>query len=113
MTILTLPAQPSRDAGMAPLPWRRMVWVTWRQHRATLISVPAVLGGVALFLLPMGLKVHHDYAVLAACHGADAAACENRASALTPATSQSTRLPAMPSLSTPNFVLDPARRFAS
>jgi hypothetical protein len=83
MTVLTLPAQPSQDAGMAPLPWRRMVWVTWRQHRATLLGVPAVLGGVALFLLVMGLKVHHDYAVLAACHGPGMVACENRASALT------------------------------
>jgi hypothetical protein len=83
MTVLTLPAQPGRDAGLAPLPWRRMVWVTWRQHRATMISVPAVLGAAALFLIFMGLKVHHDYAALAACHGPGAAACEHRASELT------------------------------
>jgi len=83
MTVLTLPAQPGRDAGLAPLPWRRMVWVTWRQHRATLAGVSTVVGAAALFLLVMGLKVHHDYAALAACHGPGAAACERRASALT------------------------------
>jgi hypothetical protein len=60
-----------------------MVWVTWRQHRATLTGVSAVVGVAALFLLVMGLKVHHDYAALAACHGAGAVACENRASART------------------------------
>ncbi len=39
MTALTIPAQPRQDAAPRPLPWRRMAWVTWRQHRATLISV--------------------------------------------------------------------------
>ena len=41
MTVLTMPAQPGQDTGAAlrPVPWRRMVWVTWRQHRATIISV--------------------------------------------------------------------------
>jgi hypothetical protein len=69
MSVLTLPAQPGSDTGAAPppLPWRRMVWVTWRQHRALLISLPAVLGAVAVFLLIAGLRVHHDYAAIAAC----------------------------------------------
>jgi ABC-type transport system involved in multi-copper enzyme maturation permease subunit len=69
MTVLTLPAQPGQDtdAALRPIPWRRMAWVTWRQHRATLISVPAVLGAVAVFLLIAGLKVHHDYTAFAAC----------------------------------------------
>jgi ABC-type transport system involved in multi-copper enzyme maturation permease subunit len=69
MTVLTLPAQPGQDtdAALRPIPWRRMAWVTWRQHRATLISVPAVLGAVAVFLLFAGLKVHHDYAAIANC----------------------------------------------
>ena len=45
-----------------------MAWVTWRQHRPTLISVPAVFGVLAVFLLIAGLRIHHDYAVLTACH---------------------------------------------
>ena len=68
MTVLTMPAQPQQDSRLRPVPWRRMVWVTWRQHRPTLLSMPAVLGVVALYLLIAGLKFHHDYAALAACH---------------------------------------------
>jgi hypothetical protein len=64
MTVLTLPAQP---AAARPVPWRRMAWVTWRLHRATLVSVPAVLGAIAVFLLIAGLKAHHDYAAIANC----------------------------------------------
>jgi hypothetical protein len=71
MTVLTHPglAQPGHDrgAGLRPVPWRRMAWVTWRQHRALLLSVPAVLGAIAVFLLITGLKVHHDYAAIASC----------------------------------------------
>jgi ABC-2 family transporter protein len=53
-----------------------MAWVTWRQHRATLISLPAVLGAVAVFLLVAGLKIHNDYAVLTACHPFQSSACQ-------------------------------------
>jgi ABC-type transport system involved in multi-copper enzyme maturation permease subunit len=67
MSVLTLPAQPGQDTAPRPLPWRRMAWVTWRQQRATLISIPAVLGAVAIFLVLYGLKVHHDYAALVKC----------------------------------------------
>ena len=69
MTVLTMPAQPGQhtDAVLRPLPWRRMAWVTWRLHRATLISVLAVLGAVAVFLVIAGLKIHHNYATLIAC----------------------------------------------
>jgi ABC-type transport system involved in multi-copper enzyme maturation permease subunit len=67
MSVLTLPAQPGQDTAPRPLPWRRMAWVTWRQQRATLITVPAVLGAVAVFLVIFGLKVHHDYAALVHC----------------------------------------------
>jgi hypothetical protein len=67
MSVLTLPAQPGQDAAERPVQWRGMVWVTWRQQRATLIAVPAVLVAVAVFLVIFGLKVHHDYAALINC----------------------------------------------
>jgi hypothetical protein len=67
MSVLTLPAQPGQQTAPRPLPWRRMAWVTWRQQRATLISVPAVLGAVAILLVIFGLKVHHDYAAMVHC----------------------------------------------
>jgi ABC-type transport system involved in multi-copper enzyme maturation permease subunit len=77
MTVLTMPAQPGQDITLRPVPWRRMTWVTWRQHRPTLISVPAVLAAVAVFLLIAGLKIHHDYAILTACHPAGSTACQH------------------------------------
>ena len=80
MTALTMPAQPLQDAAPRPLPWRRMAWVTWRQHRATLLSVPALFGALAVFLLIAGLRIHHDYAVLTACHPFGSPHCQARSS---------------------------------
>ena len=51
MTAVSVPIAPAKDAGLRPLPWRRMVWVTWRHHRVALGGVAVflgVLGGVAL-----------------------------------------------------------------
>jgi hypothetical protein len=67
MSVLTMPAQPGHDTAPPPVPWRGMAWVTWRQQRATLIAVSAVLGAVAVFLVIFGLKAHHDYAALVNC----------------------------------------------
>jgi hypothetical protein len=78
MSVLTLPAQPGQSTAPAPVPWRRMAWVTWRQQRATLIAVPSVLAVVAIFLVIFGLKVHHDYAALVNCsldQGQQTSAC--------------------------------------
>ena len=77
MTILTRPVEPTRDAGAGPgqVPWRGMLWVTWRQHRAVLIGVPAVFAAAVAFMLVTGPKMHHDYAILAACHPAASPAC--------------------------------------
>jgi hypothetical protein len=73
MTVLTMPVR--RTAVVRPVPWRNMLWVTWRQHRATLISVPAVLAAVGVFLWIMGLHIHHDYAVMEACRPLTSVAC--------------------------------------
>ena len=72
MSVLALPAQPVQGAAPAlrPVPWQRMIWVTWRQHRGMLTGVTAVLAAVSLFLLIAGLKVHHDYTALVNCHTA-------------------------------------------
>jgi hypothetical protein len=73
--VLTMPTQPGRDTGPRPVPWRRMVWVTWRQQRPTIIGVPAVFAALAVFLLIAGLKIHHEYALLTACHPVYSNAC--------------------------------------
>jgi hypothetical protein len=80
MTALTAPAQPQEEASLRPVPWRRMAWVTWRQHRAMLIGVAVFLGALALFMWLVGLHVHHAYAAAIACHPATSFACGNLAS---------------------------------
>ena len=67
MTVLTMPVESGHTAAPRPVPWRNMIWVTWRQHRATFISVPAVLASAAVLLVIFGLKAHHDYTALVNC----------------------------------------------
>lgn len=52
-----------------------MLWVTWRQHRGLLISVPVVFAATVAFMLITGPKIHQDYSILTACHPAASAAC--------------------------------------
>ena len=73
MTALTMPARPKHDAGLRPVPWRRMAWVTWRQHRAALGGVAVFLGAFAVYLWLTGLQMHHAEA--AYCHPAASLGC--------------------------------------
>jgi len=75
MTTLTVPARPEQDATLRPVPWRRMAWVTWRQHRIALAGVAALLGAWAVYLWLAGLQLHHAYAAATACHPASSLAC--------------------------------------
>ncbi|HUA28730.1 MAG TPA: hypothetical protein VMC03_07580 [Streptosporangiaceae bacterium] len=80
MSALTMPARPREDPTARPVPWRRMAWVTWRQHRIALTGVTVFLGGWALYLWLTGLQVHHAYAAATACHPAASLACGEMAS---------------------------------
>ncbi len=73
MTALTMPGHPAHDARLRPVPWRRMAWVTWRQHRAALGGVAAFLGAFAVYLWLTGLQMHHAEA--ANCHPATSVGC--------------------------------------
>jgi ABC-type transport system involved in multi-copper enzyme maturation permease subunit len=75
MTALTVPVGQDRD--LRPVPWRNMVWVTWRQHRTVLAGVAALLGGGAVYLLIMGLNIHRSYATVTACRPATSDYCGN------------------------------------
>jgi hypothetical protein len=76
MTALTVPVLPEEDATLRPVPWRRMAWVTWRQHRAALAGVAVFLGALAVGLWLAGLTTHHVYAAaVPACHPASSVAC--------------------------------------
>jgi uncharacterized protein YneF (UPF0154 family) len=78
MTALTVPDAHADDASPRPVPWRRMAWVTWRQHRFALGGVAALLGALALYLWMTGLQVHHAYAAATACHPASSYVCQNQ-----------------------------------
>ena len=73
MTALTMPARPGHDTRLRPVPWRRMAWVTWRQHRAALAGVAAFLSALAVYLWLTGLQMHHAEA--ANCHPAGSLGC--------------------------------------
>ena len=77
MTALTVTARPGNDADLRPVPWRRMAWVIWRQHRLTLAGVAGLLGALATYLLFTGLPMHRAYAALAACRTPGSLACSN------------------------------------
>jgi hypothetical protein len=75
MTALTTPARPAHGTGPRPLPWRRMAWVTWRQHRIALAGTAALLGGLALYLWLTGLQIHRDWTAAVTCHPAGSGSC--------------------------------------
>jgi hypothetical protein len=79
VTALTAPARPDADgdASPRPIPWRRMAGVTWRQHRAALAGVAALLGALAVWLWRMGVPLHQAYAAAFACRPAASAACQD------------------------------------
>jgi ABC-2 family transporter len=68
MTTLTVPVRPVENASLRPVPWRRMAWVTWRQHRVALAGVAVFLGAVALYVWQAGLQLHRAYAAATTCN---------------------------------------------
>jgi hypothetical protein len=74
MTAVAAPGPPATRPH--PVPWAKLIWVTWRQHRAALIGVAALLGGLGAYLLIMGLRIHSGYASVTSCHPARSAACQ-------------------------------------
>lgn len=76
MTVRTMPVASGPATTPRPVPWRNMLWVTWRQHRAMLVSLGAVLGAAAVLLLVSGLWVHHHFSALMACRPLSSQACE-------------------------------------
>ena len=74
MTAVAAPSPPATRPR--PVPWTKLVWVTWRQHRMALVGVTVLLGGLALYLLIMGLKIHSGYASVTSCHPARSSACQ-------------------------------------
>ena len=76
MTALSLVARREEDASLRPLPWRRMAWVTWRQHRLALTGIAALLGGLAVYIWITGRQLHQAHAAAMACHPVGSPTCE-------------------------------------
>ena len=76
MTATTTTKRAPRAARRRPVPWTKLAWVTWRQHRPALTGAAAFLGLVSLYLLIMGLKINHAYAQVASCHPASSGTCQ-------------------------------------
>ena len=70
-----MPVRPEEGASLRPVPWRRMAWVIWRQHRLALAGVAASLGALAVYVWTVGLGLHHAYAAATACRPASSIAC--------------------------------------
>jgi ABC-type transport system involved in multi-copper enzyme maturation permease subunit len=77
LTTLAVPARSDEDANLRPMPWRRMTWVTWRQHRTALTGVAVLLVAMALCFWVAGLHLHHAYGAAIACHPAGSFACND------------------------------------
>jgi hypothetical protein len=66
MTAAAIPGRRERAAAR-PVPWTRLAWVTWRQHRAALAGAVALLGVIAAYLAYMGREIHRAYDSFNAC----------------------------------------------
>ncbi|MGH3260800.1 MAG: hypothetical protein ACRDNS_02280, partial [Trebonia sp.] len=66
MTTAAVPGRRERAAAQ-PVPWQRLAWVTWRQHRAALAGVVVLLGAIAAYLAYMGWHIHDAYDAYTAC----------------------------------------------
>ena len=75
LTALAVPAHSDEHANLRPLPWRRMAWVTWRQHRVALTGLVVALAAIGTYTWMVGLQLHHAYATELACHPAGSDAC--------------------------------------
>jgi hypothetical protein len=58
------------------VPWRRMAWVIWRQHRLAIAGVLALFAAAALLVIVEGVQLHHAYAAVTACRPAASGACQ-------------------------------------
>jgi hypothetical protein len=81
MTAITVTAP--RAARRRSVPWTKLAWVTYRQHRPALTGAAVFLGLVSLYLLIMGLQINHAYAKVAACHPANSGTCQQLARSFT------------------------------
>lgn len=80
MTTMATSAAPRREVRPPrQVPWRRMAWVIWRQHRLAIAGVLALFAAAALLVVVEGVQLHHAYAAVTACRPAGSGACQQGA----------------------------------
>ena len=75
MTAITTITRAERAARRRPVPWTRLAWVTYRQHRPALIGAAVFLGVISVYLLITGLQANHAYAAVANCRPLGSETC--------------------------------------
>jgi ABC-type transport system involved in multi-copper enzyme maturation permease subunit len=60
---------------LRPVPWLRMAWVTWRQHRSILAGAAITFGAVAIYLTVVGFQIRAAYTAVEACRPVASSAC--------------------------------------
>src|SRR2546429_8612104 len=75
MPAITPAARAEGATRRRPVPWARLAWVTYRQHRPALTGAAVFLGLISVYLLIMGLQINHAYAAVAACRPAGSGVC--------------------------------------
>ena len=65
MTTVATSSVPRREEVRSHrVPWRRMAWVIWRQHRLAIAGLLALLAAAAAYMLAEGVQLHHAYAAV-------------------------------------------------
>jgi ABC-type transport system involved in multi-copper enzyme maturation permease subunit len=77
VTTVATPSVPGREEVHSHrVPWRRMAWVIWRQHRLAIAGVLALFAAAAALVVVEGVQLHHAYAAVTACRPASSGACQ-------------------------------------
>jgi len=76
MTATTITTRTPGADRRRPVPWTKLAWVTWRQHRPALIGAAVFLGLVSSYLLIMGVAINNAYAKVASCRPASSGTCQ-------------------------------------
>ena len=58
MTALAAPGPPAGARHRRRVPWRKLAWVTWRQHRAALAALATLIAGFSAVMIINGLRAH-------------------------------------------------------
>jgi ABC-type transport system involved in multi-copper enzyme maturation permease subunit len=77
LSTLNAPTHLDEDTNLGQMPWRRMAWVTWRQHRSALTGIAVLFLAIAAAMSIAGIKLRHAHAVAVACKPASSFACNS------------------------------------